>query len=93
MFRQLVAGPDDVLNNINSLFAYHPLQISAIIETVWLNRNNATSSQTSSPFRSLASTDHLPHSECKFFPGYDWPTSGPPIRCSPLPAICQIPHS
>jgi hypothetical protein len=49
MFRQLVAG-SNVMSNINSLFVYHPLQISAIIETVWLNRSNAASTQTSSPF-------------------------------------------
>ena len=51
MFRQLVTPttPASPLNNINSLFTYHPLQVSAIVETVWLNRNNAASSGTSSP--------------------------------------------
>ena len=54
MFRQLVtpAGGTlpQALNNINSLFTYHPLQISAIVETVWQNRYNAGNSQTGSPF-------------------------------------------
>ena len=31
MFRQLVAGPG-VTDNINSLFTYHPLQLSALIK-------------------------------------------------------------
>jgi hypothetical protein len=53
MFRQLVTvgpTPGNRLNNINSLFTYHPLQIAAITETVWQNRYNAASSQTSAAF-------------------------------------------
>ncbi len=57
MFRQLVTPGSPtptptaaVVQNINSLFMYHPLQLSALIETVWLNRANATNSSTSAPF-------------------------------------------
>jgi hypothetical protein len=89
MFRQLVAGPN-VTNNINSLFTYHPLQISAIIETVWLNRSNATNSQTSSPFLPWSPQITHPILNADFFPGYHWPTGGfpPPSALPPL----SIPH-
>jgi hypothetical protein len=55
MFRQLVTPhPGDpsqiVTNNINSVFTYHPLQLSAIIETVWMNRYNAAPTPISAPF-------------------------------------------
>lgn len=47
MFLQLVTppppGPTLVQQNVDSLFIYHPLQISAIVETVWRNRYNAAS--------------------------------------------------
>jgi hypothetical protein len=76
MFRQLVAGPN-VTNNINSLFTYHPLQISAIIETVWLNRSNASNSQTSSPFLPWSPQMTHPILHARFFPGYDWSGSSP----------------
>src|SRR5258708_6712108 len=84
MFRQLVTPPPGVGNvndNINSLFIYHPLQISAIIETVWLNRNNAASSQTSSPFLPWSPQISYPILSASFFPGYDWTTNPP----TPLP--------
>ena len=45
MFLQLVtpktAGPPSTLDAIDSLFLYTPLQISALVETVWRNRYNA----------------------------------------------------
>lgn len=45
MFLQLVTPPvpnaADTQANINSLFLYHPLQISALVETVWRYRFNA----------------------------------------------------
>ena len=47
MFLQLVTprppGLTPVQQNVDSLFIYHPLQISAIVETVWRNRYNAAS--------------------------------------------------
>jgi hypothetical protein len=83
MFRQLVTpgpgGSGNVNDNINSLFSYHPLQTSAIVETVWLNRNNA--SQTSSPFIPWAPRISYPILNAPFFPGYDWSPGGP----TPLP--------
>jgi len=89
MFRQLVAGPNR-LNNINSLFTYHPLQVAAIIELVWLNRANSpnatNSRQTSSwlvPWPPNASLSIL---NSDFFSGYDWSQPGPPpLPASPLP--------
>jgi hypothetical protein len=80
MFRQLVSvgpNPGNLLNNINSLFTYHPLQISAIIETVWLNRYNAASSQTSSPFFPWSPQVAFPILNAPFFSGYTW-TGGVP---------------
>jgi hypothetical protein len=86
MFRQLVAGTTS-RSCINSLFLYHPLQISAIAETVWLNRNNAGGSGAISPFVPwppqmvypiLKSTD--------FFPGYAWSGGTPSQLPIPLPA-------
>jgi hypothetical protein len=46
MFLQLVTPPPPstpaaVQQNVDSLFLYHPLQISAIAETAWRNRYNA----------------------------------------------------
>jgi hypothetical protein len=96
MFRQLVtpghpgANTPEVMNNINSLFTYHPLQISAIIETVWLNRGNAASSPTSSPF--LPWPPHIAHPllHSQFFTGYDW-SSGTAIPIPPsIPPLVFI---
>jgi hypothetical protein len=52
MFRQLVTGDPAIAprDAINSLFLYHPLQLTAVAETVWLNRNNAAGSSAISPF-------------------------------------------
>ncbi|MGA8400557.1 MAG: hypothetical protein WB697_11755 [Stellaceae bacterium] len=45
MFLQLVMAPTpaQVRSNADSLFLYHPLQISALAETFWRNRYNAWS--------------------------------------------------
>ena len=90
MFRQLVTpghpGPNltaAVMNNINSLFTYHPLQLSALIETVWQNRNNAANSQTSFPFFPWSPQVAIPILQAPFFSGYDWSTSPPTLL--PLP--------
>src|SRR5271170_5199846 len=80
MFRQLVTvgpNPGNRLNNINSLFTYHPLQISALVETVWQNRYNAASSQTSSPFNPWAPQVTYPMLNAKYFSGYRWTAAGP----------------
>jgi hypothetical protein len=91
MFRQLVSGANRV-NNINSLFTYHPLQIAAIIETVWLNRGNsptvANPRQTSSWFVPWSPTLSFSILNTGFFTGYDWsqPAPPPPLPASPLPS-------
>jgi hypothetical protein len=84
MFRQLVtphpntsAQSQDVTANINSLFSYHPLQLSAIIETVWLNRYNAASTPISSPFVSWSLDLTYPILSASFNPGYAWPATYP----------------
>jgi hypothetical protein len=79
MFLQLVTPPSPgplVQQNVDSLFIYHPLQISAIVETVWRNRYNAAST----PFVPWpqAFTDALlaapPYTQ-----GWTFPNSGPPL--------------
>ena len=49
MFRQLVTplpgSTNSLTDYINSLFTYHPLQISAILEAVRLNRYNKAPTQ------------------------------------------------
>ena len=85
MFRQLVTvgpNPGNRLHNINSLFTYHPLQISAIVETVWLNRYNAASSQTSSPFFPWSPKVAYPLLTDNYFSGYQW-TGGTPVPIAP----------
>ncbi|MGA2098180.1 MAG: hypothetical protein ABSH39_17905 [Candidatus Acidiferrum sp.] len=78
MFRQLVAGTN-ALNKINSLFVYHPLQTSAIVETVWLNRNNKAGSSAVSPFVPWPADIAYPIlNSANFISGYSWPTIGPP---------------
>lgn len=88
MFRQVVtptlANQGNVFDNINSLFVYHPLQISAIVETVWLNRNNATNPQTGSPFVPWPPQIAQPILNYPFFPGYTFqPSPAPPTQLSP----------
>jgi hypothetical protein len=79
MFRQLVAGPN-LMNNINSLFTYHPLQISAIAETVWLNRVNAPTNanppQTSSWFLPWSPQFAWQILHAPFVTGYHWTSAG-----------------
>jgi hypothetical protein len=93
MFRQLVTGPT-VINNINSLFAYHPLQLSALVEAVWLNRNNAPTvvnpPETSSWFVPWPPQITWPILSTSFFPGYDW-SSGTAVQLNPLPAGFVLP--
>lgn len=90
MFRQLVTPGNPggnltlaVMNNINSLFIYHPLQISALIETVWLNRNNSANSQTSYPFVPWSPQVAHPILKAHFFSGYDWTASPPTVLSLP----------
>ena len=81
MFRQLVTvgpTPGNRLNNINSLFTYHPLQIAAITETVWQNRYNAASSQTSAAFCPWSPQVAFPILSANYFSGYDWSSTGTP---------------
>jgi hypothetical protein len=94
MFRQLVTGANR-LNNINSLFTYHPLQVSAIIETVWLNRGNSPTAtnppQTSSWFVPWSPGICSSILNTNFFTGYDWSQPGPPaLPVSPLPAASFV---
>jgi hypothetical protein len=83
MFRQLVTGGGNVLDNINSLFVYHPLQISALVESVWLNRSNAAATQTSSPFIPWPPEIAWPILTAQYFTGYTFPTGGGPA--APIP--------
>ena len=84
MFRQLVVGPN-AASNINSLFIYHPLQVSALVETVWQNRNNAVGSQTSSPFVPWPTQLTAPLLNADFFTGYKW------VGGIPTPQLPQLP--
>jgi len=86
MFRQLV-GPGGNLDNINSLFVYHPLQISALVESVWLNRNNAASSPTMAAFVPWAPEVAWPILNADYFTGYDW-SGGTPVK---IPAGFSMP--
>jgi hypothetical protein len=63
-----------VLASVDSLFLYHPLQISAIVETVWRNRYNAANSPFVAWPQSM--TDSL-LTDTSFFSGYDFSTSTP----------------
>lgn len=92
MFRQLVTPPvpGPVINdNINSLFTYHPLQISALVETVWLNRGNA--SLASSPFLPWSPQISYNILNAPFFAGYDW-SSGTPVPLAPGPGPAFPPN-
>ncbi len=87
MFRQLVTPPGGsitatVIDNIDSLFTYHPLQLSAIVETVWQNRVNAGSPGIGAPFMPWSPQVAYPILRAPFFAGYDWSLT-PPV---PLPA-------
>jgi hypothetical protein len=69
---------------VESLFCYHPLQISAIVETFWRNRFNSKSS----PFAAWPASITEPLMQGPtpllegFISGYDWTTS--PAAPSPL---------
>jgi hypothetical protein len=89
MFRQLVTHGDPnapltttVQDNINSLFVYHPLQISALVETFWQNRNNAAASSSGSPFVPWSPLMASQILNAPFFSGYDWTTT-PPTQLPP----------
>ncbi len=93
MFRQLVAGAN-AQRNINSLFVYHPLQIAAIVETVWLNRNNKPNSGAFSPFAPWPPEVAYPILNSSSLPGYAWPTATTPDPLLPagmLPAQFTAP--
>src|SRR5215472_2966765 len=95
MFLQLVTphagdAPNslNVIQNINSLFTYHPLQLSALIETVWLNRYDAAPTPISAPFQSWPIELTFPVLNAPFITGYNAgvpinPLTSPP---APLPA-------
>lgn len=83
MFRQLVMG-GNLQNNINSLFVYHPLQISAIAEAVWLGRSNAGTSATSSSFASWPPQLIYEVLNQSVYSGYKWKSPGSPIGLDQL---------
>jgi hypothetical protein len=95
MFRQLVTPhpntplTQNVIDNINSLFTYHPLQLSAIVETVWLNRYNAAPTPISSPFPSWPPEITFPILNASFIPGYTWPGPFPLTPSSAIPPFKQ----
>ncbi|HEX3418122.1 MAG TPA: hypothetical protein VHT21_17215 [Stellaceae bacterium] len=91
MFLQLVTPSPPLTNlsaaaqrNVDSLWLYHPLQISALVETVWRDRYNAVSASNapSSPFVAwpVSFTDAI-LGDPTFLVGYNFSTSPP----SPLP--------
>ncbi|MCU1329764.1 MAG: hypothetical protein JWN34_5134 [Bryobacterales bacterium] len=85
MFRQLVmpgggAPIGAALNNINSLFVYHPLQLSALVETFWLNRNNAGTAQIGAPYAPWPPKMSFDLLTTEFVVGYNWPPVGPPTK-------------
>jgi hypothetical protein len=85
MFRQLVAGPNSP-KNIASLFTYHPLQIAAITETVWLNRGSAptlANSPTGSWFVPWAPDLCKWILNTEFYTGYVWPAGNPLPQAPP----------
>ena len=83
MFRQLVtpSPPNGTAAqaNVNSLFTYHPLQISAIVETVWRNRYNSAQS----PFVPWPmDITNLLLADTNFLTGYKWSPAGVPTQVS-----------
>src|SRR5580704_10788506 len=92
MFRQLVtpghpgANPTPTVKNyIDCLFTYHPLQLSAIIETFWLNRSNAANTQMISPFLPWPPQIAYPILSSQFFTGYSWSSAGIATQLLPQP--------
>src|SRR6516162_8864952 len=100
MFRQLVTPgppgppplPPAVQDNINSLFVYHPLQLSATIETYWLNRVTAASQESGSPFLPWPPQMAVNILNMPFFPGYDW-SGGSPVPLPPGAGLTPPPPS
>jgi hypothetical protein len=91
MFLQLVTphpgdGSPNIIDNINSLFSYHPLQLSALLETVWLNRYDAATTPISAPFQSWPIQLSFPILNAPFISGY---SGGVPI--APLPSPFTAP--
>jgi hypothetical protein len=101
MFLQLVKpitnDPTLALRAVDSLFLYTPLQLSALVETVWRNRYNASSA----PFapwpewitRALLSSNAPGSANPNFISGYDFsngaspaPGAGQPQWPFPLPS-------
>jgi hypothetical protein len=65
--------PQQAQRNVDSLWLYHPLQISAIVETMWRNRGNAPSS----PFVAWpADFTNLILQDTTFYAGYPFPNNG-----------------
>jgi hypothetical protein len=92
MFRQLVAGAN-AQNNINSLFVYHPLQIAAIVETVWLNRNNnSPNSGAFSPFAPWPPEVAYPILSSSSQPGYTWSSANIAVPVLP-PGMLSTPFT
>src|SRR5215471_410135 len=87
MFQQLVtppssAPPKSALQNVDSLFLYTSLQIAALIETVWRNRNARSATFTPWPRwitdALLATNDPLSSvPQPNFISGFDFTTSPP----------------
>jgi len=95
MFLQLVTPPStfpapvlptlsqQAQQNADSLWLYHPLQISAIIETVWRDRYNAVTAGVppiaNSPFVAWPAdfTGAFLGPSAKFYVGYDFSTTPP----------------
>src|SRR6516225_2456713 len=80
MFLQLVTpttvDPAAAQRNTDSLFIYHPLQISAIVETAWRNRYNAANSRFV-PWPEFVTGQLLTNA---FIQGWNFPKVGPPTQ-------------
>jgi len=80
MFLQLVTpttvDPAAAQRKTDSLFIYHPLQISAIVETAWRNRYNAANSRFV-PWPEFVTEQLLAH---HFIQGWHFPKVGSPTR-------------
>jgi hypothetical protein len=91
MFRQLVtplsSAPPTVTECINSLFTYHPLQTSAIVETVWRNRYNQAPTQITFPFVPWSQEITYPILSSQFVSGYNWKNLNNPTPLTPPPLV------
>jgi hypothetical protein len=105
MFLQLITpGPGvpalsaAALANVDSLFLYTPLQISALVETVWRNRYNAASANfTPWPQWVTAAilAPNVPGGGDNFISGYDFvPPAAPTVRKQwPFPTLPSSPSA